>query len=82
MRNTGIPQGFIWTYRELCHMTNNQDAQGRKSWLHDYSETLAALNIGAKPNIYCEAIELVFGGSPKVCVLLERKALNRVKSKL
>ena len=38
--------------------------------------------IGAKPNLYCEAIELVGGGSPKVCVLVERKALDRVKSEL
>ena len=38
--------------------------------------------IGAKPNLYCEAIELVCGGSPKVCVLVERKALDRVKSEL
>ena len=38
--------------------------------------------IGAKPNLYCEAIELVCGGSPKVCVLIEWKALERVKSKL
>ena len=38
--------------------------------------------IGAKPNIYCEAIELVCGGSPKICVLVEWKALDRVKSEL
>ena len=36
--------------------------------------------IGAKPNLYCEAIELVCGGSPKICVLVERKSLHRVKS--
>ena len=36
--------------------------------------------IGAKPNLYCEAIELVCGGSPKICVLVEGKALDRVKS--
>ena len=36
--------------------------------------------IGAKPNLYCEAIELVCGGSPKICVLVEWKALDRVKS--
>ena len=38
--------------------------------------------IGAKPNLYCEAIELVCGSSPKVCVLVEWKALDRVKSEL
>ena len=38
--------------------------------------------IGAKPNLYCEAIELVCGGSPKVCVLVEWKALDRVKSEV
>ena len=38
--------------------------------------------IGAKPNLYCEAIELVCGGSSKICVLVEWKALDRVKSKL
>ena len=36
--------------------------------------------IGAKPNLYCEAIELVCGGSPKVCVLVEWKGRHRVKS--
>ena len=36
--------------------------------------------IGAKPNLYCEAIELVCGGSPKICVLVERKSRLRVKS--
>ena len=41
-----------------------------------------ALIIGAKPNLYCEAIELVCGGSPKDCVLVEWKALDRVKSEL
>ena len=38
--------------------------------------------IGAKPKLYCEAIELVCGGSPKVCVLEEWKALGREKSEL
>ena len=38
--------------------------------------------IGAKPNLYCEAIELVCGGSPRICVLVEWKALDRVKSEL
>ena len=32
------------------------------------------LLIGTKPNLYCEAIELVYGGSPKICVLVEWKA--------
>ena len=36
--------------------------------------------IGAKPNLYCETIELVCGGSPKVCVLIEWKSRHRVKS--
>ena len=36
--------------------------------------------IGAKPNLYCKAIELVCSGSPKICVLVERKSRNRVKS--
>ena len=31
-------------------------------------------DIGAKPNIYSKAKELVCGGSPMVCVLVERKA--------
>ena len=35
--------------------------------------------IGAKPNLYCEAIELVCGGSPIGCGLVERKAQDRVK---
>ena len=38
--------------------------------------------IGAKPNFYCKAIELVCGGSPRICVLVEWKALDRVKSEL
>ena len=47
----------------------------------DYFIYNAALSlIGAKPNLYCKAIELVCGGSPKVCVLIERKARHRVKS--
>ena len=37
-------------------------------------------SIGAKPNLYCKAIELACGGSPKVCVLIEWKARHRVKS--
>ena len=45
-------------------------------------EQFQAVAIGAKPNLYCEAIELVYGGSPKVCVLVEWKALDRVKSEL
>ena len=32
------------------------------------------LDIGAKPNLYCKAIELVCGGSPIGCGLAERKA--------
>ena len=40
---------------------------------------VAAVCIGAKPNLYCEAIELVCGGSPKICVLVERKSRLRVK---
>ena len=39
-----------------------------------------AVSIGAKPNLYREAIELVCGGSPKVYVLVERKALDRLCS--
>ena len=35
--------------------------------------------IGAKPNLYREAIELVCGGSPIGCGLVERKAQDRVK---
>ena len=35
--------------------------------------------IGAKPNLYCEAIEVVCGGSPIGCGLVERKAQDRVK---
>ena len=38
-----------------------------------------AATIGAKPNLYCKAIELVCGGSPKICVLIERKSWDRVK---
>ena len=39
-------------------------------------------SIGAKPNLFCEAIELVCGGSPRICVLVEWKALDRVKSEV
>ena len=38
--------------------------------------------LGAKPNLYCEAMELVCGGSPKDCVLVVRKALDKVKLEL
>ena len=37
------------------------------------------ISIGAKPNLYCEAIELVCGGSPIGCGHVERKAQDRVK---
>ena len=33
-------------------------------------------SIGAKPNLYREAIELVCGGSPKICVLVETHKLK------
>ena len=36
--------------------------------------------IGAKPNLNCEAIELVCGGSPIGFVIVERKAQHRGKS--
>ena len=36
-------------------------------------KVLLIKHIGAKPNLYCKAIELVCGGSPKACVLVERK---------
>ena len=39
----------------------------------------AVTPVGAKPNLYCEAIELVCGGSPIGCVLVEWKAQGRVK---
>ena len=45
-------------------------------------DRMLGTGIGAKPNLYCEAIELVCGGSPKVCVLVEWKALDRVKSEV
>ena len=32
------------------------------------------LLIGAKPNLYCEALELMCGGSPIGCGLVESKA--------
>ena len=38
------------------------------------------LVIGAKPNLHCEAIGLVCGGSSKICVFVERKSRHRVKS--
>ena len=53
---------------------------GRQHTLVSVHAQTAAWHIGAKPNIYCEAIELVCGGSPKICVLVEWKALDRVKS--
>ena len=45
-------------------------------------DRMLGTGIASKPNIYCEAIELVCGSSPKVCVLVERKALDRVMSEL
>ena len=38
--------------------------------------------IGAKLKLHCKAIELVCGGSPKLCVVVEWKALDRVKSEI
>ena len=46
------------------------------------TDVSAVSAIGAKPNIHCKAIELVCGGSPKACVLVEWKALDRVKSEI
>ena len=46
------------------------------------SKITVRTSIGAKPKIYCEAIELVGGGSPNFCVLVEWKALDRAKSEL
>ena len=47
---------------------------------HTQSCTKTIRAIGAKPNLYCESIELVCGGSPIVgCGLVERKAQDRVK---
>ena len=43
------------------------------------TRAIVARNIGAKPNLYCKVIGLVCGGSPKICVLLERKSQHRVK---
>ena len=48
----------------------------------DTANGRAGTHIGAKPNLYCKAVELVCGGFPKVCVLVEWKALDRVKSEL
>ena len=39
------------------------------AWEGDIPHT----DIGAKPNLYCKVIELVCGGSPKICVLVEWK---------
>ena len=52
-----------------------QSAQGL-AWHKSHRGEL----IGAKANLYCEAIELVCGGSPKICFLVERKSQYRVKS--
>ena len=41
---------------------------------------LTAMIIGAKPNLYSEAIELVCGRSPIGCLLVERK--GQLKGKL
>ena len=56
--------------------------QPMKSGLEVDMDRMLGTGIGAKPNLNCEAIELVSGCSPKVCVLVERKALDRVKSEL
>ena len=55
---------------------------GENHWRQTKPLLRSNIAIGAKPNIYCEAIELVCGGSPKICVLVEWKALDRVKSEL
>ena len=33
------------------------------------TEVVIVNSIGNKPNLYCEAMDLVCGGSPKVCIL-------------
>ena len=42
-------------------------------------DLIGAPAIDAKPNLYCEAIELVCGGSPIGCGQVERKAQLRGK---
>ena len=43
----------------------------RRPLLQQLFSKVALVSIGAKPNLYCKAIELVCGGSPKICVLRE-----------
>ena len=66
-----------------CEMDNKVERL-RRDYPSSFSsmQMLGTRPIGAKPNLYCEAIELVCGGSPKLCVLVDWKALDRVKSEL
>ena len=62
-----------------CFMICNEFLAGNSEVSLELQCFTAELIIGAKPNPYCEAIELVYGGSPKICVLVERKSRLRVK---
>ena len=53
--------------------------QPMRSGLEVDVDRMLGTGIGAKPNLYCEAIELVCGGSPKICVPVERKTRLRAK---
>ena len=64
-----------WALELALHMPREKNGQRRQE-----SRLVGMVRIiGAKPNLYCEAIELVCGGSPKICVLVERKSRLRVK---
>ena len=45
------------------------DGMGWDEMGWDGRSAMAVLYIGAKINLYCEAIELVCGGSPRICAV-------------
>ena len=57
----------------LCHVDGAMVGRGTSRPLVSMiSWRTLGVNISVKPNVYCKAIELVCGGSFKICVLVER----------
>ena len=81
-----LPQGFCNSPAIMSRLTSELLAglptSSREAKLGQLAPATPPAAIGAKPNLYCKAIELVCGGSPRICVLVEWKALDRVKSEL
>ena len=79
LSNVGLPLPVSLFLRNRGGLVN--DFTLSRAFLSTRTQTLGEgrHTIGAKPNLYCEAIQLVCGGSPIGCGLVERKAQLRGK---